>query len=424
MSDVHDWCHRAVDLLHCVATSRSWSIHLWVRGWCPQCRRPDGRYRRAFLSLRELHLTDCYEPQYQAEAAPSQLRGTLTATYQLFITMGILVACAPSFFSVPYLRCSFEFRLHIHWDTASSRRYFLEARHWDRSYLPRHAHPWYFCHARITTVSTYIPLWTTTADISACSWLCAHGQSKRAAIAIARIYGIPVKEAEGNRYVQAEVDEIVNQIEAEKRFKAGWLDCFKPRNKTLYRTLLGMSLQSLQQLTGANYFFYYGATVFQSVGIQDSFVTQIILGAVNFICTFGGLYVMERVSVEVRLLATASSYLLRRHSLDVVAHSSSEDFGNRCGSSCLLPREPLRTRRTTRTLGSVRDRVFSYVLPIYRICSHDCRGMYVHSGLRDDLGSWNLDSHWRDVPNANTRKTRGLVDIIQLVSQPSSSIFL
>ena len=50
-----------------------------------------------------------------------------------------------------------------------------------------------------------------------------------------------------------------------------------------------------QQLTGANYFFYYGATIFQSVGIQDSFVTQIILGAVNFVCTFGGIYIMENV---------------------------------------------------------------------------------------------------------------------------------
>ena len=74
-----------------------------------------------------------------------------------------------------------------------------------------------------------------------------------------------------------------------------------------------MTLQMFQQLTGANYFFYvsgvisnpgetvlthctqYGATIFQSVGISDSFVTQIILGAVNFGCTFGGMYVMEKV---------------------------------------------------------------------------------------------------------------------------------
>jgi len=28
--------------------------------------------------------------------------------------------------------------------------------------------------------------------------------------------------------------------------------------------------------------FYYGASIFKSVGISDSFVTQIILGAVNF----------------------------------------------------------------------------------------------------------------------------------------------
>jgi SP family sugar:H+ symporter-like MFS transporter len=81
----------------------------------------------------------------------------------------------------------------------------------------------------------------------------------------------------------------------EKRLNAGWIACFNPANKTLYRTLLGMSLQCLQQLTGANYFFYYGATIFQSVGLQDSFITQIILGAVNFGCTFGGLYVMEKV---------------------------------------------------------------------------------------------------------------------------------
>lgn len=82
---------------------------------------------------------------------------------------------------------------------------------------------------------------------------------------------------------------------------ASWLQAFLETLNT-DAGYQGMSLQSLQQLTGANYFFYYGATIFQSVGIQDSFVTQIILGAVNFFCTFGGLYVMERFGRRIPLI--------------------------------------------------------------------------------------------------------------------------
>ena len=46
----------------------------------------------------------------------------------------------------------------------------------------------------------------------------------------------------------------------------------------------------------------YGATIFTSVGISDSFVTQIILGAVNFGCTFGGIYIMEHYGRRVPLI--------------------------------------------------------------------------------------------------------------------------
>ena len=127
-------------------------------------------------------------------------------------------------------------------------------------------------------------------------WLAAHGRLKEAERSVARAHGIKKEDQSESKLVQGVVSEIANQIEVERRLASGWISCFKPANKTLYRTLLGMSLQSFQQLTGANYFFYYGATIFQSVGIQDSFVTQIILGAVNFVCTFGGLYIMERVS--------------------------------------------------------------------------------------------------------------------------------
>jgi SP family sugar:H+ symporter-like MFS transporter len=42
-----------------------------------------------------------------------------------------------------------------------------------------------------------------------------------------------------------------------------------------------------QQLTGANYFFYYGTTIFKATGINNSFVTQMILNGINFGVTVG-----------------------------------------------------------------------------------------------------------------------------------------
>jgi hypothetical protein len=146
-------------------------------------------------------------------------------------------------------------------------------------------------------------------------WLAIHGHIEKAERALAVCRGLPASQANNDYIIKREVEEIRNSVEYEKNIQGGWIDCFSPKRKMLYRTLLGMSLQALQQLTGANYFFYYGATIFQPVGVQDSFVTQIILGAVNFGCTvsslfafsyslisvltytcqFLGLYVMERV---------------------------------------------------------------------------------------------------------------------------------
>ncbi|CCD24818.1 uncharacterized protein NDAI_0D05050 [Naumovozyma dairenensis CBS 421] len=57
---------------------------------------------------------------------------------------------------------------------------------------------------------------------------------------------------------------------------------------------MGAVVQSLQQLTGCNYFFYYGTTIFQAVGMEDSYLTSIVLGVVNFASTFAALWTVER----------------------------------------------------------------------------------------------------------------------------------
>merc|ERR1711939_988954 len=73
---------------------------------------------------------------------------------------------------------------------------------------------------------------------------------------------------------------------AEEDTKTGLLEVFKGK-RMMYRILLGVGIQAFQQLTGANYIFY-------SIGIDNSFITQIILGSVNVVCTFPGLYMVEK----------------------------------------------------------------------------------------------------------------------------------
>lgn len=56
---------------------------------------------------------------------------------------------------------------------------------------------------------------------------------------------------------------------------------FRSRLKVGQRTLIGCCIQSFQQLTGANFIFYYGTSVFGSINTSlDSYISQIIYGCV------------------------------------------------------------------------------------------------------------------------------------------------
>ncbi|XDT02983.1 Major facilitator superfamily (MFS) profile [Nakaseomyces glabratus] len=95
--------------------------------------------------------------------------------------------------------------------------------------------------------------------------------------------------------VTAEIENISAGVEAEKSAgNASWGELFSTKGKILQRVVMGIMIQSLQQLTGCNYFFYYGTTIFKAVGLEDSFQTSIILGIVNFASTFVALYVVDR----------------------------------------------------------------------------------------------------------------------------------
>jgi SP family sugar:H+ symporter-like MFS transporter len=193
-------------------------------------------------------------PMYQSESAPKQIRGALISTYQLFITLGIFVA-----------NC-INFGTEKKTDTSSWRI------------------PMGISFIWVAVLGFGIIFFPESPRYDY-----RHGRVDVAKATMIKLYGVP----ENHRAVAEELAEIKEKYEEELlHANQKWWEIFTgPRMP--YRIALGVTLQALQQLTGANYFFYYGTVIFKSTGINNSYVTQMILGGVNFGTTFLGLYVVE-----------------------------------------------------------------------------------------------------------------------------------
>lgn len=83
-----------------------------------------------------------------------------------------------------------------------------------------------------------------------------NGKVEKATQTMVRVYGVP----ENHYAIQLELEEIREKLAAEEN-KGNplqeWLRMWRAP-KMAYRIGIGMALQMFQQLTGANYFFYYG----------------------------------------------------------------------------------------------------------------------------------------------------------------------
>jgi SP family sugar:H+ symporter-like MFS transporter len=206
-------------------------------------------------------------PMYQSESSPAILRGVLIATYQLFITLGIWTA---------------------------------EMINYGTHNMPNSG-SW-----RIPNGLSFLWSLILGAGILALPesprYAYRMGREEEARRSIARLAGLDLHAPSVNQ----QIADIQSKLEEEKAgAETTWYEIFTgPR--MLYRTILGITLQAGQQLTGANFFFYYGTTIFRATGISDSYVTQIILGSVNVACTFGGLYVVKKCGRRNALMAGAA----------------------------------------------------------------------------------------------------------------------
>lgn len=202
-------------------------------------------------------------PMFQSECAPKEIRGAVIAGYQLAITLGILAANCINFGMRAYQGSDASWRVVVG----------LGA-----------------CFA--------VPLAVGIAFLpESPRWLAGRADWAGARKAIARLRGM--EDDPGNAAIQQDLQDMRDVLNKEAaQGKGTWKECFKSGAsgipKLRYRTFLGIAIHFLQQWTGANYFFYYGSTIFSAAGLHDPILTQLILGAVNMVMTFLGLYMVEK----------------------------------------------------------------------------------------------------------------------------------
>ncbi|MCJ1394131.1 hexose transporter hxt1 [Xylographa bjoerkii] len=244
------------------AIGRKLSISFWclvfMVGLVVQIATPNGKWYEivvgrwvAGLGVGALSIM---VPLFQSETAPAHIRGAIVCAYQLFITLGILIA----------------YIINYGTNTINGPA------------------AW-----RVVMGIGFI--WAAILGLGILlfpespKYAYSQGRKEEAKQTMTKMLGVP-----GNHYkVAKELREMKDKLEAESAGNHAWYEVFTgPR--MAYRTWLGIALQAFQQLTGANFFFYYGTSIFTATGLSDSYVTSIILGTINVAFTFPGLYFVER----------------------------------------------------------------------------------------------------------------------------------
>lgn len=164
-------------------------------------------------------------PMFQAETAPPWIRGALVCTYQLFITLGIFLAAC------------FNYGTYTHQMGNSGSWRIVVAIGW------------------LWTLILGVGVWFFKETPR---YVYRQGHSEDAKRTLMSVYG-----ASENHYaIFTQMEELESKFRAEKMVqKKGPIgeavDMFRAPRMS-YRIVLGIMLQAFQQLTGANYFFYYG----------------------------------------------------------------------------------------------------------------------------------------------------------------------
>ncbi|XP_062570301.1 proton myo-inositol cotransporter-like [Saccostrea cucullata] len=205
-------------------------------------------------------------PVYIAEAAPTNIRGSLVTMNQLFITIGILLSSiVAGAFST---------------DKENGWRYMLG----------------------LAAVPSVIQFFGFFFLPESPRWLIAKRREKEARSALERIRGSGDVTLELNHIQQS-----VREMEEENKYNFFQAFLLIWKTQPVRRALLvGCLLQLFGQLSGINTVIYYSGTILRMSGFPSDLAIWLVCipFAVNFLFTFIGIYAVERAGRRILTLAS------------------------------------------------------------------------------------------------------------------------
>ncbi|KAL9114337.1 MAG: hypothetical protein Q9227_001759 [Pyrenula ochraceoflavens] len=234
---------------------------------------------------------------YMSEIAPKRVRGAIVSGYQFCITIGLMLASCVDYGTQNYT------------DSGSYRIPIALQMLW----------------ALILAIGLlFLP--------DSPRFFVKRGRIDRATDVLARLRGQP----HDSEYIQQELAEIVANHEYELQvipqgsWFRSWYNCFtgglfRP-SSNLRRTILGTSLQMMQQWTGVNFVFYFGTTFFQQLGtISNPFLTSIITTIVNVLSTPISFWTIERFGRRTLLIWGALGMVICQFIVAIVGTATDQN---------------------------------------------------------------------------------------------------
>ncbi len=189
-------------------------------------------------------------PLYAAEMAPARIRGRIVSSYQLAITVGILLA---------YLVSDL-----------------LDSAEWRTMFL-------------LAAIPGVLLLIGVMVAPESARWLVKVGCKDKARESLAKVTEPDQVDSELGK-VEAHV------VEEAAEGEASWSEVFSPRVRKAL--IVGVGLAIIQQITGINAIIYYASTIFESAGLvstkSQTTATLYAVGLTNVLATFIAVAYIDR----------------------------------------------------------------------------------------------------------------------------------